>query len=76
MIDQRVQCFELEVGGQIVADLWEAERLTPFHDAELAKATREINAILSKIEKKQQRPKAQALIHPVPESSILGLVRI
>jgi hypothetical protein len=39
-----------------VAGLWEAEKLTSFHDAELAKATKEINAILSKIGKGNRDP--------------------
>ncbi len=43
-----VYCFK-GWGGQDVAKLWEAEELTEFHDAELARATKEINAILSKV---------------------------
>lgn len=42
-------------GGQDVAKLWEAEELTEFHDADLARATKEINAILSKVEKSNRR---------------------
>jgi hypothetical protein len=38
-------------GGQTVIKLWEAEEYTAFHDTELAQATREINAILSKLER-------------------------
>jgi hypothetical protein len=44
-------------GGQTVAGLWEAEELTDFHDAELARATKEINAIVEKIEKNNKEPK-------------------
>ena len=36
-------------GGQTVFNLWEAAELTEFHDADLARATKEINAITEKI---------------------------
>ena len=34
-----------------MAKLWEAAELTEFHDAELARATKEINAIYSRLER-------------------------
>jgi hypothetical protein len=43
-------------GGQTIVKLWETGELTAFHDSELAQATKEINAILSKIEKKNKDP--------------------
>lgn|SRR5262249_17180892 len=43
-------------GGQSVVGLWEAEELTDFHDADLARATKEINAIFDKIEKNNKNP--------------------
>ena len=43
-------------GGQTVIKLWEVGQLTSLHDSELAAATREINAILSKIEKNNKDP--------------------
>jgi hypothetical protein len=46
----KVHCFKGS-GGQTVCCLWEADELTSFHDAELAQATRQINAILSRLEK-------------------------
>jgi hypothetical protein len=36
--------------------LWEADELTDFHDAELARATREINAIVDRIQKNNKDP--------------------
>jgi hypothetical protein len=50
-----VYCFK-GWGGQDVAKLWEAEELTEFHNAELARATKEINAILSKVENNNRHP--------------------
>jgi hypothetical protein len=43
-------------GGQTVVKLWEAEELTEFHDAPLARATKEINAIVEKIAKNNKDP--------------------
>jgi hypothetical protein len=43
-------------GGQTVVRLLEAETLTDFHDADLARATKEINAIVDKIEKNNKDP--------------------
>jgi hypothetical protein len=43
-------------GGQTVLNLWETEELTDFHDAELAQATKEINAIVEKIQKNNRDP--------------------
>jgi hypothetical protein len=36
--------------------LWEAGELTAFHDSQMAKATKEINAILSRVEKSNRDP--------------------
>ncbi|HEX2450742.1 MAG TPA: hypothetical protein VHJ69_06365 [Gemmatimonadales bacterium] len=47
---KRVTCAK-GAGGQTVSELWEAEGLTEFHDADLARATKEINAIVEKIER-------------------------
>ena len=51
----RVTCAK-GAGGQTVGNLWEAAELTEFHDAGLARATREINAIVEKIEAGNQDP--------------------
>ncbi len=53
--DKTVSCFKGS-GGQTVIKLWEAAELSSFHDAELARATKEINAILSKLEKNNKDP--------------------
>jgi hypothetical protein len=47
-------------GGQTVLNLWEAEELTEFHDAELAQATKEINAIFGRIQKNNKDPNRTA----------------
>lgn len=49
-----VYCYKHPWGGQDVAKLWETAGLSEFHDAELASATREINAILSRLERKNR----------------------
>jgi hypothetical protein len=51
----RVTCAK-GAGGQTVVGLWEATELTEFHDAELAQATRKINAIVEKIEAANKDP--------------------
>jgi hypothetical protein len=43
-------------GGQTVVSLWEAEELTEFHDTELARATKEINAIVDRIQRSNKDP--------------------
>ncbi len=54
--DGRIICFGSKTSKCTVKDLWEVNELTGFHDAELARATKEINAILSEIEKGNQDP--------------------
>ncbi len=46
-----VLCYKSPWGGQDVAKLWEVEQTAEFHDKQLAQATKEINAILSRVEK-------------------------
>ncbi len=50
-------CYASPDSYQTVTKFWESTELTDFHDAELAKATKEINAILGKIEKSNKDPK-------------------
>ena len=52
---KKVRCAK-GAGGQTVVNLWEAEELTEFHDADLARATKEINAIVERIEKNNKDP--------------------
>ena len=42
--------------GRPGGGLWETEELTEFHDAALAQATREINAVLERLAKKKPEP--------------------
>lgn len=51
-----VLCYLYDKAEQTLTNLWEVEELTEFHDAELAKATKEINAILSGVEKRNKNP--------------------
>ena len=44
-------------GHQTVVNLWEADELSTFHDAELASATKQINTIIEKIQKNNKDPK-------------------
>jgi hypothetical protein len=53
-----VKCFKSDIGGQEVMGLWEAEE-SIFHDAELARATREINDILRQVDEKNEDPDRQ-----------------
>ena len=46
-----MHCYKSKESWQTVTNLWEVGELTPFHDAELARATKEINGILSSLEK-------------------------
>ena len=51
-----MNCFESPDADQTVTKLWEVEKLTTFHDAELAQATKEINAILTRVEASNKDP--------------------
>jgi hypothetical protein len=46
-----IDCYRSSWDSQTVCKLWGATELTRFHDAELASATKKINAILGRIEK-------------------------
>jgi hypothetical protein len=49
-----ILCYPYDKAEQTLTDLWEAGELTAFHDAELARATKQINAILKAVEKKNK----------------------
>jgi hypothetical protein len=51
-----MNCFQSPNADQTVTKLWEVEKLSAFHDAELAQATKEINAILSNVEAGNKDP--------------------
>ena len=55
----KVICYASKTSKCTVSGLWEAAELTGFHDAELAQATKEINAILSEIEKGNKEPERE-----------------
>ena len=49
-----ILCYPYDKAEQTLSGLWEAQALTAFHDAQLAKATKQINAILKAVEKKNK----------------------
>ncbi|MBP1687245.1 MAG: hypothetical protein H6Q33_3388 [Deltaproteobacteria bacterium] len=49
-----ILCYPYDKAEQTLTNLWEAQVLTAFHDAELARATKQINAILKAVEKKNK----------------------
>lgn len=49
--DGKMNCCTSETSTCNVSKLWEVAGLTQFHDAELQKATKEINAILDGVSK-------------------------
>jgi hypothetical protein len=51
-----VLCYPYDKSEQTLTNLWEVEALTEFHDAELAQATKRINAILNKVERSNKDP--------------------
>src|SRR5579871_2230086 len=66
-----IDCFRSPYSNQCVANLWEATEPTDFHDANLAKATKQINAILSEIEKRNRNPKRKLSIIQVENRHLL-----
>jgi hypothetical protein len=46
-----VVCFKDSAGGQTITSLWETGEASLWHDEVLKKATKEINAILGKVDK-------------------------
>ena len=57
--DKKINCYASPTSKCTVSGLWEAGELTGFHDAELAQATKEINAILSKIKEGNKDPERE-----------------
>jgi hypothetical protein len=47
-------CYHSPDSFQTITKLWETTERTGFHDAELAQATKEINGILSALEKRNR----------------------
>ncbi|NPV63686.1 MAG: hypothetical protein HPY61_13865 [Methanotrichaceae archaeon] len=54
---QGMLCYSDPLGGQTIGRLWEAEYQTAWHDSTLARATKEINSILRKIDESNENPK-------------------
>lgn len=54
--DGKVHCCTSETSTCTVSNFWEVGELTSFHDAQLRQATKEINAILEDIKKRNRQP--------------------
>jgi|SRR5579862_2357134 len=52
--DGKVHCCTSKESTCTVAGFWEVEELTAFHDVQLQEATREINAILEDLKKRNR----------------------
>ena len=52
-----VVCYKNPSGYQTLTGLWEAGELTAFHDSQMAEATKEINAILTRVEESNRDPR-------------------
>jgi len=57
--DKKINCYRSEANTCNVSALWETDALTSFHDAELAQATTEINAILDEIAEGNRDPERE-----------------
>ena len=55
-IDGTVHCFKNPMGNCFVRSFVEAQTLTAFHDATLTRCTKELNAILSNVERATRTP--------------------
>lgn len=54
--DGKMNCCASEKSTCNVSKLWEVSAVAPFHDAELARATKEINAILTTARRSNRTP--------------------
>lgn len=52
----KMDCFPSSWNTQTISNLWETNGVSAFHDAELKKATAEINAILGAVGKENKNP--------------------
>ncbi|HLW49251.1 MAG TPA: hypothetical protein VKW09_16010 [bacterium] len=58
-ITRKIYCYKSSRADQVVSKFWEADGETAYHDADLVNATKEINAILSKVERGNGDPDRQ-----------------
>jgi len=49
--NKKVNCYASETSSCKVSKLWEVTTLSAFHDADLARATKQINGILSEVQR-------------------------
>jgi hypothetical protein len=70
ILKERIECYG-KGNKCAVANIVEAARLTKFHDENLQKCTRELNAILNKYNSKSERPNTELRILNTPEGPFL-----
>jgi hypothetical protein len=73
--DQMIDCFPDSDSTQRVHRYLAAERLSNFHDKELAQATKLINTILDGVVKRNKDPKRKLAILLLPEGQFLAWSR-
>ena len=56
---KKIYCYESIYSVQFVTSFWETNKLSPFHDAVLARCTKGINAILRNVQKKNKDRKRE-----------------
>ena len=73
----KIVCFKSSEDTQVIGSdprksLVTARRLTPFHDAELAQCTKEINAILARVRRGNKNPNRELAFLRVPGGLFLA----
>lgn len=68
----KVKCFKSSADTQIMGRLVSAERLSSFHDAELARCTEEINKILERAERQHKNLNEELAFLRVPGGLFLA----
>lgn len=69
--DGRIYCCTSETSSCTVSKLWEVAQITPFHDAKLQKATKEINAILDGVRKGRRDEKHELCLIQIKDRHFL-----
>jgi hypothetical protein len=62
MINGVVYCYENPDDLQVMAKFKAVKRLSSFHDAQLARCTKEVNRILDKVKRNNKNPKRELAI--------------
>jgi hypothetical protein len=73
-VGSTIICYRHPDGWCKVRHFAEAKRLTPFHDAELAQCTKDINSLLGRVEKNNKDQKRNLSILETPKGLFLAWV--